>query len=307
MREALLCLLLLVSGCGPGGGGGGEPRYAVGEAYQAGGVWRYPREDFEYSDTGLASTAAPRLGSTANGEAADATALVAGHRTLQLPAILRVTNLENGRSVVVRVNDRGPADPGRVIEVSRRTAQLLDAANPAAFRVRVEMLQDESRRLAFTLQNREPARPAARAPSAEAPKLAIAAAPRGGVQAEALAAPSGVAQSGRQVPVAAAPVVAATVVAQADVPLRLPEEIRMVSARPGLLAVECGAFGRPEYAEVLRRRIAQLGPRVTTDYNAPRDAAFLVRLGPFATTAQAEAALRRALAAGVPDARIVVE
>jgi rare lipoprotein A len=295
----LLLVLLLIPGC-QRNQQAGEVRYVVGQPYEIGGTWRYPRENFAYDETGIATQAASSTAAlTVNGEPNDQSALIAQHRTLQLPAIVRITNLENGRQVVVRVNDRGPADPARVIAVSRRTADLLAPASRTAFRVRVQVLSEESQRLANFLQNR-PGAP----PSPDLPR--VAAAPRGGVSSEALAPPPGVA--GRAPPPAApAPRASAPASEAPEIPLRLPEAVTAVAPRPGQLAIECGRFGRLEYADVMRRRIARLNPRVTTDYNAPRDEAYIVRLGPFATLAQAEANLREALAMGVPDARIVLD
>ena len=133
-------------------------------------------------------------------------------------------------------------------------------------------------------------------------------APSGAVQAESLAPPPGSAQASRVQQAAAAPAVQAGArLSGADaVPLRLPEAVTQVQARPGQLAVECGGFSQPDYANAQRERLARLGAYITTDYYAPRDRAFIVRLGPFRDVASAEAAMRRALPL-VPDARIVVE
>jgi rare lipoprotein A len=275
--------------------------YLVGAPYQAGGVWRYPRETFDYDDTGLASVAANRSGLTANGEAFDQTALAAGQRTLQLPAIVRITNLENGRQVAVRVNDRGPANPARLVELTRRTAQLLAVADERAVRVRVQVLDAESRQLAMEMQGRA-------APGSVPAAVTVATAPRGGVQAEALAPPPGATARGpRQV--AALPTAPSRAAAPeaAPIPLRMPELVSQGTPRPGTLAIDCGSFGRPEYAEIMRVRLASLGARTTTSYDAPRDRAFQVRISGLGSVAQAEAMLTRALAAGVTDARIIVE
>ncbi len=302
MRAIAVCLLLILAGCNLRPQGTGTPRYLVGEPYQINGVWQYPRENFTYNETGIATEAASTtVRFSANGESNDPTALLAGHRTLQLPAIARVTNLENGRQILVRINDRGPADPARVIALSARATTLLTPADRHAFRVRVQIVTDDSRRLANALINRPDA-----PPSPEAPRLQIAAAPTTGVASEALAPPSGVA-SRPNLTQAAAAAPAATADALPDIPFRLPEVVYGTRPNPGVLAIDCGSFGKLEYAEVLRRRIASLNPRVTTDYYAPRDNAYIVRLGPFPRLADAEAALRQALAAGVPDARIILE
>ena len=90
-------------------------RYKVGDPYQINGVWYYPKVDYDYRETGIASWYGPKFdgGQTANGEVFDMNGISAAHRTLPLPSIVRVTNLENGRSLKVRVNDRGPFARGR--------------------------------------------------------------------------------------------------------------------------------------------------------------------------------------------------
>src|ERR1700744_5792728 len=95
--------------------------YKVGNPYQIQGTWYYPREQPDYDETGIASWYGPNFhgGRTANGEIFDENALTAAHRTLPMPANVRVTNLENGKSIVVRVNDRGPYAKGRIIDVSK--------------------------------------------------------------------------------------------------------------------------------------------------------------------------------------------
>ena len=79
---------------------------------------------------------------TASGETYDMHALTAAHRTLPLGTKLRVTNVENGRTVVVRVNDRGPYVEGRVIDLSRAAARQLGALGDGLFNVRLEVLDD---------------------------------------------------------------------------------------------------------------------------------------------------------------------
>lgn len=121
--------------------------YKVGEPYQIDGVWYRPREDFAYDQTGIASWYGPDFHGqlTANGEVFDQEALTAAHPTLAMPSLARVINLENGRSVVVRINDRGPFVRGRVIDVSRQTARLLGFEAKGTAKVRVAVLGAESR------------------------------------------------------------------------------------------------------------------------------------------------------------------
>lgn len=292
---ALVGLLALGSCALPGRTAPGDVHYVIGKPYQTGGVWRYPRESFDFAATGLATVATRGAGRTADGEVFDQGALAAGMRTLQLPAVARITNLENGRSVLVRVNDRGPADPARLVEVTRRTALLLAAADPAAFRVRVQVQPDASRQLAAELQGHA------------GPRLKVATSATGSVQTETLAPPPGAAAMRGRSAAAGPHVVASAPGREAPVPLRMPEIINQNTPHPGVLAVDLADFDNPAPARVMATRFRRLGPRVTTDYYAPRDRAYMVRTGPFTTLQQAEAALHQALRAGAADARIVVE
>ncbi len=122
----------------PKGGG----RYVVGQPYKVAGRWFRPAEDPDYDETGVASWYGPNFHGrqTANGEIFDQFALSAAHPTLPLPSYVRVLNMENGRSVTVRVNDRGPFVSGRLIDLSRRTAEVLGYIDNGTARVRVTYL-----------------------------------------------------------------------------------------------------------------------------------------------------------------------
>ncbi|HTI79042.1 MAG TPA: septal ring lytic transglycosylase RlpA family protein [Acetobacteraceae bacterium] len=267
-----------------------SPHYVLGAPYQAGGVWYYPREDFSLRQTGLASvygSGHPDL--TADGEAFDQSVLAAGHQTVQLPAIARVTNLENGRQVVVRINDRGPATPHRVLEVTRRTANLLGFPPNGVVRVRVEVLADQSQAAVDAVPG--------------APALQIIAAPRGEVTKSDLPAPG----SAAPMPAVVAPKVAASaVVSSSAPPLRLPEVVSQGQPDPGTLYVELSDFQNYRYANMQRARVAGLGARIDTRHE---NAALVYRvlIGPINTVQQADSVLDQVLAAGVTDARIVVE
>ena len=197
-----------------------SPHYVLGEPYQAGGAWYYPRERYEGRQTGLAMVyPAGHAELTTDGEAFDQTALAAAHQTMQLPAVARVTNLENGLAVVVRINDRGPATPHRLIEVTRRTASLLRFANDDAVRVRLDVLTTESYAAVDAVQG--------------APRLEIAEAPVGEVKQSDLPPPGGVAALGA-VPADIAPQQTGPDLAVA---VRLPEEVVQGAPDPGQLFV----------------------------------------------------------------------
>jgi rare lipoprotein A len=129
---------------------GSEGVYKVGEPYHVGGVVYRPHVDYAYDHSGKASWYGHPFHTrvTANGERFDLEALTAAHPTLPLPSIIRVTNLENGRSVVLRVNDRGPFVGGRILDVSHHAAQLLRFHNQGVTRVRIQVLERESRQAA---------------------------------------------------------------------------------------------------------------------------------------------------------------
>ena len=118
--------------------GGGQ--YLVGHPYTIAGHTYYPGENQNYSAVGMASWYGDAFHGrrTANGEVYDMRALSAAHPTMPLPSYARVTNLANGHSVIVRVNDRGPYHGGRVMDVSSRVADVLDFKGAGTARVKVD-------------------------------------------------------------------------------------------------------------------------------------------------------------------------
>jgi rare lipoprotein A len=297
-RSGLLWLLLLaplvLPGCvrrptGPGAG----VHYVVGGGYQAGGAWYYPREDFHYLATGLASVLPVERGRTADGETMDAAALTAAHQTLQLPAIVRVTNLDTGLQTLVRVNDRGPASPARLIALSRRAALLLGVPDGGTAPVRVEIEEAMSLALRDRLQG--------------GPVLTVATAPRDTVRAETLAPPPGIGQSVRGRSAGATQTATDGRAAVSDaVPDRLPEEVQRVFTSPVQMMIQAGTFGRMSYARDVQDKLNGLGSQVQR-VREGRSEAYRVVAGPFPTVAAADAALDQARRAGVSDARIVLE
>ncbi len=127
--------------------------YKVGNPYKIMGKWYYPKEDYNYKEIGVASWYGEDFHAkrTANGEKYDMYSLTAAHRTLPLPSIVKVTNLENGRSLVLRVNDRGPYAKNRIIDVSKRASQLLGFQAQGTTKVRVEVMEKESKALKAAL------------------------------------------------------------------------------------------------------------------------------------------------------------
>ena len=139
----------------------------IGNPYQVAGVWYYPSDDRSYDKVGLASWYGGRFheGATANGEAYDMDRVGAAHTTLPLPSYVEVTALDSGRTILVRINDRGPFKQGRIIDLSRRSAQLLGIDRAGVSPVRVRRVDPpELDRLA--LRWGRPASPRAVAPPA---------------------------------------------------------------------------------------------------------------------------------------------
>jgi rare lipoprotein A len=294
VHPAAACLAALaLAGCGLFGHRAHAPttaHYTVGGGYQMNGVWFYPRELTRYEATGLATVAPKHTGLTADGETFDASALAAAHQTLQLPAIARVTNLENGRQVLVRLNDRGPANPARLIALTQHAANLLGATDGT--QVRVQLDEGMTRALADQLGG--------------GPRVALASAPRDSVQAIPLAPPPGTGQSGRGASAPGATPMSAPPAADAAVPDRLPDQVLQGPAESGRIYLRASQFSRIDYAERVRAQLYGLNPQIEMAQEG-RERTYQVRAGPFATVAEADAALDQARRAGVVDARLVVE
>lgn len=124
----------------------GRGSYKVGKPYTVDGVTYYPAEDMTYSETGIASWYGPGFHGryTASGEVYDQEGVSAAHKTLPMPSIVRVTNLDNGRTVIARINDRGPFVSGRIIDMSKGGARQLGIDLTGTAHVRVEILRRES-------------------------------------------------------------------------------------------------------------------------------------------------------------------
>jgi rare lipoprotein A len=143
----------------------GNGRYHIGKPYVIAGVTYVPQEDPAYRATGIASWYGDAFHGrlTSNGEVFDMRSITAAHPTLPLPSYVRVTNISNGKSLIVRVNDRGPFHANRVIDVSSRAAELLGFRNHGTARVRVEYVGkaklegSDDQQLAATLRENGPA------------------------------------------------------------------------------------------------------------------------------------------------------
>lgn len=268
--------------------------YKIGSPYQINNVWYYPKEDFSYDETGIASWYGGDFHGkrTANGDYYNLNELTAAHPTLPMPSLARVTNLDNGKSVVVRINDRGPFKSSRLIDVSRRTAQLLGFERLGTAKVRVQVLAEESRAIAAAAGRKESAVQMAGARSRETAR----AAPVASVQRQTLAAP---AVYGGEVRMAA-----------------LEEESRMheqqiVSQMPvkgkNRIFVQAGAFSQRDNAARLLAQLSGIAPASVSDSVVNGARYYRVRLGPLASVDQADKILQKVVRAGVAGPKVVVD
>ena len=269
--------------------------YKIGQPYQIDNVWYYPREQPDYDETGIASWYGPDFygKATANGEMYDGNALTAAHKTLPMPVNVRVTNLDNGKSLVVRVNDRGPYARGRIIDLSKRAAELLDVVQTGTARVRVTYLGRAN------LNGAPP-------PSDTPPEIAAA----------LPAAPSGKVDVGALNVVPGARVAAPVRTAALPKPVSIPAAMFADSQPTGQvtrvpvpaathLYVQLGAFSKMENAKTLLNKVG--GDLRISTLQRSGQTLYRVRSGPLASVADADAALARITGAGANDAHIVVD
>ena len=255
--------------------------YKVGDPYEIAGIWYYPKENPDYRKTGIASWyGKPFHGrATANGEVYDMNAITAAHKTLPLPTYVRVTNLENGRALTVRVNDRGPFVHGRIIDLSRRGAQLLGFEKNGVARVRVEAVPSP-----------DEVEIAAKPVTPDSARFAVKAAPVVAVQTAQLPPPKGVSEA--PPPETPKPQVNGTEVKE---------------LKPTRLYVQAGAFSFLENAERLRDRLSDLADASVTPAQVDGRDLYRVRVGPIANLEKADATLEKLIDNGHIDARIIVD
>jgi rare lipoprotein A len=277
--------------------------YKIGKPYQVNGVWYYPKADYGYDETGIASWYGPGFHGkrTANGEIYDENGLTAAHKTLPMPSMVRVTNLENGRSIEVRVNDRGPYQAGRLIDMTRRGAQLLGFIDRGTARVRVEIMAEESQVLAAAASkqggDQVPPPPKA-APTGEVTSGGLA--PIAGSKVT-----PGKAQPGAQPAAGAAPQQGAGV---ASIAVPQPDgKVTQVPVKPTNIYIQAGAFLRQANANQLGGQLRKYGPVRIAQVQVQQQHYYRVRIGPIASVDEADRTLKRMIAEGHPESRIVVD
>ena len=344
-QAALLGIAALALGaCASGGqrtvtdlGTGGAPtsRYAgykAGKPYQVKGVWYYPSEQPHYDEIGIASWYGEQFHNhyTADGEVFDMNLPSAAHKTLPLPSLVEVTNLANGRKIVVRVNDRGPFVDGRVIDMSREAAAELGFAGAGLTRVRVRYVGKAADPPDFkSIPN--PADPAPRqyqaaAPRPAPPKAAPVQLARDDILPPTAAGPAPmVAAATAPSPVAAPPAAAPASAAVPDVDQLLAEHgpasptlpvagshaatapVQAAAAVPvaGAYEVQAGVFADADGAQRVAAGLSGAGLPEVQPFDRAGRTLYRVVVHGFTNPADAAATRGVAQALGVTDARVV--
>ncbi len=302
----------------------GQGIYKLGKPYKVNGIWYFPKEDYKYDEIGIASWYGPDFHQkkTANGEIFDMNLVSAAHKTLPLPSVVRVTNLSNGRSLIVRVNDRGPFVNDRLIDLSRKAAQLLGFVDKGTTKVRVELLPEESMTVASLSQGKlfKPSQ-------AASSSLAIP-------EDSAVSAGEVVMEDKMAAPILDTNPVQHTVIATSsgktriEKPSRVPSSEMMditgeiesnktvsektlpehVSASPdGNIYIQIGAYSHKENAQRVVKKLSHIGDSKIVATKGKDKTLYRVRLGPLDDTAEVKAVLKKVIEAGHSDARVLMD
>ncbi len=283
------------------------PKKATSRPYQIKGVWYYPQPHYEYEEDGVASFYGGgdvfHGRPTATGKIFDMNGVTAAHKTLPLPCVAVITNLENGREIMVEVNDRGPFVDGRIIDVSRRVAQLLGFEQKGTARVRVRTLVPES----LALNGIEPATVMLADANALPPEVALAEAEvmpmqRPKVQKKIKAIP-------RLPDSFFEDIEAEAVVVEADpppaVPMSLPSQKAEVPKTTGIF-VHVGKYKSQEEALALSKRLNGFVNSLIQPVKNVGSRSYAVELGPLLSMSQANQVLDQLMNAGHLMSRIVI-
>ena len=262
--------------------------YKVEKPYEINGVWYFPAENYNYSEKGLASWYMPSNGKTAktaNGEEYIATEMTARHKTLPLPSIVKITNLDNNKSIIARVNDRGPMVNNRLIDVSQRAAQELGFPVTGTTNVMVEVMPKESQEV------RDALLAAGRVYTED-----------GATQELSIVPPMPVPEEPSQVAVAPAPVYQPT--AEPIYTERTQPKRVVVATQTGGTYIQLGAYGDPANAAKVQRAVSNVTQAETMQKLSGGRTLTVVKAGPYANRAEAEQALRQLKQMGYRDAYI---
>lgn len=275
-----------------------QGNFKVGKPYTVGGTVYRPQETYNYVESGIASWYGPGFHgkSTASGERYDKRELTAAHRTLQMPSLVRVTNLSNGRSVIVRVNDRGPFAKGRIIDVSERAAELLGMIGTGTAKVKVEMMAEESRIIADAARRGQNVRGTEIAMNTHGNL--------GGMAQPAVVDSTPVPPQEVQLAQAAQ---SDNIQGHYNNGHFYPEPVvTQVPVAPTGIYVQAGAFGLEDNATRLSQKLQAYAPAKVEPVFYNGKTLYKVKLGPLPNVREADMVLNRVLTSGHSDAIIVV-
>jgi rare lipoprotein A len=269
--------------------------YKVGQPYEVNGRWYHPKADYDYKETGIASWYGPKFHgrTTANGETFNQNALTAAHPTLPMPSMVKVTNLENGRQLEVRINDRGPYARGRIIDVSARAAAMLGFKDDGTAKVRVQVIEPESRKLAAVAKGADGKKAVPRpAPTGTVAKARIG----GGTRDDAAVSVTTSTDADSEVSRATG-----------GVPRPSPEVTYIRVDSDAQIFIQAGSFVKYPNARRLSAKLAKIGP-TRIEPAAVNDRTFYrVRMGPMANVNAADNLLANLAERGHPEAEVVVD
>lgn len=278
-------------------------QYKVGAPYQIQGKWYYPKVDYAYDETGIASWYGPKFHgeTTANGERFNQNALTAAHKTLPMPSMVEVTNLENGRQIKLRVNDRGPYSRGRIIDVSARAARLLGFKQSGTAKVRVDVVESDSRQLAALAKGGGEADTGPGAiPTTQVQQARLEDGQRGGSPDSTSASSSSVSEGGTT-----------NVASSSSVRQTFPQpsgEVRYVTIKGNPeIFIQAGSFIKYSNARRLSTDLSKLAS-TRIEPAMIRDRKFYrVRLGPMETAEEADHLLAKLAKRGHGEAQVIVD
>ncbi|MBM3617679.1 MAG: septal ring lytic transglycosylase RlpA family protein [Alphaproteobacteria bacterium] len=346
---ASVSVMALLSACGGGAGKGspyvsGQPTgvLKVGKPYEVMGQKYTPAYFPEYEEIGVASWYGPGFHgrATANGDKFDQHAMTAAHRTLPMPSVVEVTNLENGKKAVLTVNDRGPFSKERIIDLSKAAADKLGVISNGTARVRVKYLREESHKLiassiksgklkadATTLAMLDMSADGTAAPSpdfslvssAYADEPAFGKSSDNAVSQRAeltpvisrdLASPTAVELGGQGEPVVITSVTTTTlapqVVSTQDTYVESASNSAGQVDAPGRY-IQVASFSQSQNAQQLAQKLAPLGRASVKTVDVSGRTWYRVRLGPLNDLSSARNTLTAVHGMGIPDAQIVQE
>jgi len=305
-KNSFVCLLLyvsasiLLSGCDfgrrdkiyVGNGVNQAPYRATSRPYQIKGVWYYPQQHYDYSEMGIASWYGPGFhkNKASTGEVFDQNKISAAHKTLPLPSIALVTNLENGRMLKVKINDRGPFVPGRIIDLSKKAAELLGVLNSGLAKVKVDCLVEES----IALNSGIPMQPSQKVNFAASADKKMTIKTLDGKPATTGSKPTQAPQD--------------TLFAAYEKTQLVPEKFeqgRVQNYRQ--VYIQLGAFAKQTNATNIVNKLSKLGRTFSTQIQFGSQPIHRVRMGPFINAKEADIMLQKLVKMGHQDVKIVVE